>query len=113
MYCLTLKTYSVILDLGLGYDFGSKNLESRHHASVVRAQTQTNRILLQPPNVTFVQSRKNNNGLIIIIDNGPQLTPEKWSVLRQGELYVWLMGFLIEMVKKNQNEAILRTPSDF
>ena len=71
----------------MGYDFGSKNLESRHHASIVRAQTQTNRILLQPPNVTFVQSRKNNNGLIIIIDNGPQLTPEKWSVFRQGELY--------------------------
>ena len=64
-----------------------KILESRHHASVVRAQIQTNRILLQPPNVTFVQSRKDNNGLIIIIDNGPQLTPEKWSVLRQGELY--------------------------
>ena len=39
---------------------------------------------LQPPNVTFVQSRNNKNGLIVIIDNGPQMTPEKWSVLRQG-----------------------------
>ena len=39
---------------------------------------------LQPPNVTFVQSRNNKNGLILIIDNGPQMTPEKWSVLRQG-----------------------------
>ena len=42
-------------------------------------------ITLQPPRVTFVQEKRNKEGLIIILDNGPQMTQEKWSIFRQGK----------------------------
>ena len=42
---------------------------------------------LEPPKVTFVQSQmnshQNRSGLIVIIDNGPQMASH-WSVIRNG-----------------------------
>lgn len=68
---------------------------------VIKMQVGNSRQRLEPPEITFVQPN-NNDGLVIILDNGPQMTAENWSVLRRG-----LEQMMLIMPKTRKLAAII------
>lgn len=70
---------------------------------VIKMQVpQEDEIGLEPPSVTFVQKTAASHQLVIILDNGPQMTAENWSLLRTG-----LEQMMLIMPKTRQLTAII------